>query len=152
MILEPYHSYLILAVVLIAIEFLLLQLMVGWVLLIGIASFITAFIALFHGLNYPEANLVLLVVSLLLVAICVKPLRKWQKSHRLISDGSDIIGQQCLVCETISVDKPGAVKFSGVKWRAALELSASTDAIKIVEKGKTVQISSVKGITLFVKI
>jgi len=146
--LEPFHLYLLLGVVLIVIEIVLLQLMFGWVLLLGVAAILTAVIGNFFELNYLQSNITMLLLSLAIITICIKPLMRWQRQHKKPSDSSDIIGRKCQVVETVTANG-GAVKFSGTKWQAQLSRDAADQSVQI-KPNSDVYIKKVKGIVLFV--
>ena len=148
MIFEPYHLYLLLGVVLIVVEILLLQLLVGWVLLLGLASIFTSVIINLYQLSYLQSNFVLLLIFAILVAICIKPLRKWQQKNRKMADSSDIIGQTCVVVKVCTKSEVGEVKFSGTKWQATLHID---DNFEVAKVGQTVTIDSAQGIKLIVR-
>ena len=71
-----------------------------------------------------------------------KPLKKLQGGRAIEKDNSsDLIGYEFVVESDITVDKPGATDFSGVRWKVEIAGDAGVDAIAA---GQTVRVCSVE--------
>ncbi|GLS24646.1 NfeD family protein [Marinibactrum halimedae] len=143
---SPFLFYLFLGAGLIAIELLVFQLSVFWLLFIGFGAIFAALIAW----AVPEASWVLTTSifassSLFLSVIFYKPLQRWNKKPGLIS-GNDAIGKEVSVISPITSAQKGKVQWSGADWQAELEKGGVDLAV-----GDNAVIVAVEGIHLIVR-
>ena len=144
---DPVNFFLLAGMALIAVELVIMQLTVFWLLFIGLGALIAALgLWLFPSLGWYGGMTLFAVSSAAVTAILHRPLRKWQNKPGPMP-GNDAIGQIVEVIEEIEPGKSGKVSWSGAEWGA--ELTADTDASLAV--GSRAQIVDMQGITLFVK-
>ena len=144
---DPMLSFLLLGGVLIAIELIVLQAVVGWVFLAGVSALITAMVLWFMPLGWLGSVGLFLMVQLLLLATLLKPIRSWQQRTKSMPD-QDLIGQTGVVIATIGRHESGKVRWSGTDWDALIDDSESADTLTV---DQTISIVKVEGITLYVK-
>ncbi|MCD8195865.1 MAG: NfeD family protein [Lachnospiraceae bacterium] len=139
----PPIGWLVLLIVLLAVEAVTLGLTTIW--FAGGAA--VAFIAALFGANFTVQMAVFVVLSLVLL-IVTRPLavRYMQKDHvRTNADG--LIGQHALVTEAINnLDQAGEVKIADVGWMARSRREAD-----IIPVGSRVRICAIEGVKLIVE-
>ncbi len=143
----PFALFFALAVLLFAIELLVLQFSVFWVAFFGLGALVAAIAAyLFPSLDWAGTTAVFAVASALICLALLKPLRKWQQSTEGVA-GNDAVGQRVTVLKEVTSGTAGQVHWSGTDWRSELAEGVE-DAI---EEGAEAQIVSLSGITLYIK-
>lgn len=71
-----------------------------------------------------------------------KPLNKLQGDHPVKKDNSsDLVGHEFVVETDITLNKPGATNYSGLRWKVEIDKEAAVDTIAA---GQTVIVSSVE--------
>lgn len=143
----PFSLFFALAVLLLAVELLVLQLSVFWVAFFGLGALVAAITAYFFpALDWGEITAVFVVASAVICIALFKPLRKWQ-SGPAAAAGNDAIGQRVSVLKTVSLGAAGQVHWSGTDWRAELA-EGETGEIK---EGSEAEIVALSGISLYIK-
>lgn len=116
----PALFFCLLGLVLVAVELVIFQLSVFWMLFIGTGALLAA--AALYLLNIQDWTI---AVSLFVVSSAVvtfvgyQPLKRWQAQKSPLA-GNDAIGQSVKVLTEITRDQPGKVTWSGVEWNAEL--------------------------------
>lgn len=143
----PFTLFFALAVLLLAIELLVLQFTVFWVAFFGMGALVAAIcVHFFPALDWGGTTVVFVVASAAICFALFRPLRKWQ-SGPAAAAGNDAIGQRVSVIKTVAHGAPGQVHWSGTDWRAEL---AEGESEKI-EGGAQAEIVALSGITLYIK-
>lgn len=143
----PFAFFFALALVLFAIELIVLQFSVLWIALFGVGALITAIVAYFvPSMEWLPALILYAVSSSIVCLSLIKPLRKWQNGPGTIA-GNDAVGQKVAVISAISLGSAGKVHWSGTDWRAELAAGESAEVLE----GSQAEIVALSGITLYVK-
>ena len=143
----PFTLFFALAVLLLAIEILVLQFSVFWVAFFGLGALVAAIAAhFFPGLSWVGATAVFVIASAVICVGLFKPLRKWQSGPAALA-GNDAIGQRVSVLKPVTLGSAGQVFWSGTEWRAELAEGESDE----IEEGAEAEIVSLSGITLYIK-
>ena len=143
----PFTLFFALAVLLFAIELLVLQFSVFWVAFFGLGSLVAAIAAyIFPSLDWVGATAVFVVASAIICLGLLKPLRKWQTSADGVA-GNDAVGQRVSVLKGVALGAAGQVHWSGADWRAELAEGVADP----IEEGAEAEIVSLSGITLYIK-
>lgn len=98
------------------------------------------------GFNYQTAIIVFCVVSVISIFFIRPLLKKYMEKRKIDTNVDAIIGTKTQLLEAVFVDKPGKVKIEGEIWSAV-----SSDG-KTISVGTTVEIVSIDGTKLIVKI
>lgn len=138
--------FLIVALVLIAVELFIMQFSVFWFLFFGIGALIASLVGfIFPDLSVAMVTGVFAVASLVAGLALFAPLRRWQNQPSPIA-GHDAIGQTAEVIETITESRSGKVQWSGSEWPAQL-FDGETGEFAV---GENVVIRKLEGIRLYV--
>lgn len=147
MIVTPFSLFFALAVLLFAIELLVLQFSVFWFAFFGLGALVAAGTVYFiPSLGWIGALAVFVVASAIICLGLLRPLKKWQNGPAAIA-GNDAVGQRVSVLKIVSPGTAGQVYWSGTDWRAELA-EGITDPI---EEGAEAEIASLSGITLYIR-
>lgn len=143
----PFTFFFALAVLLLAVELLVLQFSVFWVAFFGLGALVASVAVHFYpGLDWGGTTAVFVAASALICVGLFKPLQKWQ-SGPAAAAGNDAIGQKVSVLKSVALGSAGQVKWSGTDWRAELAEGESEE----IREGSTAEIVALSGITLFIK-
>ena len=142
----PFAFFFALALVLFAIELIVLQFSVLWIALFGLGALITALVAYFVPMDWLAALIFYAISSSVVCLVLIKPLRKWQSAPGTIA-GNDAVGQRVAVISDVALGSAGKVHWSGTDWRAELAAGESLEA----SEGSQAEIVALSGITLYVK-
>ena len=116
----PALFYLLLGVVLVAIELVVMSFAVVWLFIFGISALVTSIVAwIFPQLDWTLTTLIFLLSSVISVLLIYKPLSRWQSTPSSIP-GHDAIGQTGEVISDITCDSSGTMLWSGSEWEAEL--------------------------------
>jgi membrane protein implicated in regulation of membrane protease activity len=143
----PFTLFFALAVLLLAVELLVLQFSVFWVAFFGLGALVAAVaVHFFPGLDWGGTTAVFVAASAVICVGLFKPLRRWQNGPG-VAAGNDAIGQRVSVLKPVAVGSAGQVHWSGTEWRAELAEGESEE----VEQGAEAEIVALSGITLYIK-
>lgn len=143
----PFTLFFALAVLLLAVELLVLQFSVFWVAFFGLGALVAAIaVHFFPGLDWGGTTTVFVVASAAICLALFRPLRKWQ-SGPAAAAGNDAIGQRVSVLKPVALGAAGQVHWSGTEWRAELAEGESAEIVG----GSEAEIVALSGITLYVK-
>lgn len=141
--LSPVFIWLALMIIFIIIEMVTVGLTSIWFA----GGALVALFAAFFGISIFGQIVLFLIVSFTLVFFTRPFALKFVKPHNVKTNYEDIIGKEVRVTETIdNYADTGAAVFNGQEWTAR-----STDQNVVFQKGKTVQVVEIKGVTLYVK-
>lgn len=144
---NPFWLFLIVGVVLVAIELLVFQLTTFWLFFVGLGALVAAAYAWLSGdVTYVGTVAVFLVASVAITALLYAPIRRWQNKPSAMSD-NNAVGQQVTVKQPISANSAGSVSWSGSDWQAELADGESNT----LNSGQSATVVKVEGIRLFVK-
>jgi len=144
--LSPFLFFLILGVVLLALELVIFQFSSFWLFFIGVGSLVAALWAwLAPGSGLPTLLAVFVVASLAVTGLLLQPLRRWQAQPTGLED-NNAIGQRVKVVNAIGPNQPGKVFWSGSDWPADL---AEGDQ-QTLAAGSHATVVAVSGIRLLV--
>lgn len=131
----------ILTVVLICAEISTVQLIAVWFA----AGSLAAFIASFFGISFYWQLIIFIVVSILLLILTRRLVKKYTKGKRVATNADSIIGMNGIVTERIdNLHNSGRIRVNGLDWTARAADDAQTfevDDICVV-----VEIQGVKAI------
>ncbi len=143
---NPFWLFLVIGVVLLAVEMLVFQFTTFWLFFIGVGALIAAAFAWIAGdASYLMTTLVFVVASAAVTAVLYSPLRRWQREPSAIS-GNNAVGQKVVVKSTVSTQKGGLVNWSGSDWQAEL----ADDQHGEIAAGENARVVAVEGIRLVV--
>ena len=141
---EPWHYWLIAAIVLVAIEMLTADFFLA---LLGVAALFASIVA-GAGLSF-EWQLGVFVVGSIVMLMTVRPAVKrilYQTSSKVQTNVEAMTGKAGVVVDLVGgEDSPGRVKLGGEEWRAV------ADGDFTIEPGETVQVFRVDGATVYVR-
>ncbi len=106
---------------------------------------LVALIAGLLGLGMTGQIIIFAIVSILCVLTCRPVAKKYLRVNTVKTNLDRVIGQHCLVTETITADTKGEVKVMGNLWKAT-----SLDNMTI-EAGKYAEVISIEGAHVVVK-
>ncbi len=89
---------------------------------------------------------VFVVTVALLLFLCRKPIIKLMKKEDFKSNAQSVIGKEVTLLSDVSFEKAGSVKINGVVWSAVGQKDSD-----VIEQGKIVIITEIKGNKLIVK-
>ena len=143
---SPLFVYLIIAVILIAVELVVFQFSFFWTFFIGLGALVATLVAYFFpSASWLTITSVFVVASFAISLLLYKPLKNWQNKPGRIA-GNNAIGQKVDVIEPVTADKPGKVLWSGTDWKA--ELAPGSEEI---HEGDQAVITGMEGIRLEIK-
>lgn len=143
----PFTLFFALAVLLLAVELLVLQFSVFWVAFFGLGALVAAIaVHFFPGLDWGGTTAVFVSASVVICLTLFRPLRKWQSSPGAAA-GNDAIGQKVSVLKNVALGAAGLVQWSGTDWRAELAEGES----EAIAEGAQAEIVALSGITLYIK-
>ena len=147
MIVTPFALFFALAVLLFAVELLVLQFSVFWFAFFGLGALFAALVVLFiPGFGWIGTLAVFVIASALICLGLLKPLKKWQSSPAAIA-GNDAVGQRVLVLKKVAPGDAGLVQWSGTEWRSELAEGISVP----IDEGAEAEIASLSGITIHIR-
>ncbi len=158
MTMTPVLFFCLLGLALVALELIVFQLSVFWLLFIGSGALLASGLGWLLGIEDWSILIAFFVVaSALLTLALYRPLKRWQNAASPIA-GNDAIGQEVRVVSAISANQAGAVQWSGSEWPAALaddnsdddSVSAGELSGVVLAPGDKAYIVKLEGIRLFV--
>ncbi len=143
---SPFTFYLVLAIALIAIELIVFQFSLFWMLFIGLGALVATLTAfLIPSASWLLVTATFVISSVVISIVLYRPLRNWQEKPSSLA-GHDAIGQRVEVIETVTADKAGKVIWSGTDWRAELDKNSEE-----IQPGDRAIIVDMEGIRLTIK-
>lgn len=104
-----------------------------------------ALIGYFVGLSETIQIVIFAVVSILSIIVCRPLSKKYLRGNTIKTNLDRVIGQHCLVTETITADNKGEIKVMGTLWMAE---SLDNETIEV---GTYAQVVSIEGAHVVVK-
>lgn len=145
---EPPIILLIIGIILICIEILILQMVIGWLIIIGGAALLSALLLwLLPDIGWFFSILLFCFIATLSTLLLLKPVKRWQTAASPMPP-RDIVGHKVVVTEAVSADQQGKITWSGTQWNARLDSSSPNERIEVDQEAEIV---SMTGITLIVK-
>lgn len=143
----PFAFYLTLAATLIALELIIFQMTLFWLLFVGLGALIAALASIIlPETSWTVATLIFISSVATITIGLYRPIKRWQNKPNKIP-GNNAIGQTVKVIKDISADQAGIVTWSGTDWGA--ELADPQQAS--ISAGETAHIVALEGIRLKVR-
>ena len=137
------YYWLILFVVLLAIEAFTLGLTTIWFA----GGALVAFVAALLGVGIIAQQILWLVVSILLLVLTRPIAKKYIYKRQEHTNADRLIGQEAMVCEQINnLKATGKVMLNGIEWTAR-----TADPTSIIEKGSIIRVLRIEGVKVIVE-
>ncbi len=137
------YYWLILFVVLLAIEAFTLGLTTIWFA----GGALIAFVAALLGASIYVQQILWLVVSILLLVLTRPIAKKYIYKRQEHTNADRLIGQEAMVCEQINnLKATGKVMLNGIEWTAR-----TADPTVTIEKGSIIRVLRIEGVKVIVE-